>query len=286
MKWFVLLALAATTLASSHEAQNKHACESKSAFTECARAGTQKYQDQRIAIADGYQRIGRDFPAMGEHWINTTLLFDGKLDAAHPEVLTYITVGGRARLLGVAYAVPLLPGESTPPWPSAEADWHDHFRTLDDETLVRQHDATHNHHASLPRISMLHAWIWLDNPDGVFATENWSIPYLRLSLVPPNPATPEASKAISMPVGGTDFFLMSIEAAAQLSRSDRKTILSAFQGTEGKVHAFLSSRAATAALTQEDLSYLSGLWTNMWTTINASVRRQTRLQLRDFVGKF
>ena len=65
--------------------------DSPAAFVEKARQATSKYQDQSVAILDGYRRIGRDFPAMGEHWIKIGLLFDGKFDAAHPEMLAYAT---------------------------------------------------------------------------------------------------------------------------------------------------------------------------------------------------
>ena len=55
-------------------------------FIESARLATAKYQDRSVAIGEGYRQIGSDFPAMGEHWINIGLLFDGKIDAAHPEM--------------------------------------------------------------------------------------------------------------------------------------------------------------------------------------------------------
>ena len=259
-------------------AQDARPCDTAAAFLNCARAGTRKYQDQAVAIVDGYQRIGRDFPAMGEHWVNTGLLFDGKLDAVHPEVLTYITVSGRPQLLGIAYALPLLAGESVPHWPFGGAAWHDHFRTLDDETFLPLHHAGRDDVS--PRISMLHAWIWLDNSEGIFAPDNWAIPYLRLSLDPPNPPPVAASKAISMITGGSDYFLTSIEAAAGLTASDRKTIQSAFRRTEARVRMFLSGRSVGPTLTPEDLDQLSTLWTNMWAAIDASVSKQTHLQLQ------
>src|SRR5436309_12614976 len=74
--------------------------DTEAAFLERARSATAKYQDQSIAILEGYRRIGRDFPAMGEHWIRLDLVFDGKIgkiEAEHPELLTYITVNGKAK---------------------------------------------------------------------------------------------------------------------------------------------------------------------------------------------
>ena len=59
------------------------------------REATAKYHDHDVAVADGYRRIGGDFPAMGEHWIQIGLLFGGRRDPARPEFLTYVTVAGR-----------------------------------------------------------------------------------------------------------------------------------------------------------------------------------------------
>jgi hypothetical protein len=176
---------------------------SVAAFIETARAATTKYQDRSVAIAEGYRQIGGDFPAMGEHWINIGLLFDGKFDPAHPEVLTYAVVSGKPQLLGVAYVLPLLQGESAPDWPVSKEAWHDHFRTLEDETVRPQHHAA-GHAGDAPRLTMLHAWIWLANPAGMFAADNWALPYLRLSINPPQVAPGTAAKALSLVSGGAE----------------------------------------------------------------------------------
>src|SRR6266508_1122781 len=128
------------------------------AFIESARVATAKYQDRSVAIAEGYRNIGSDFPAMGEHWIRIGLVFDSKFDPEYPEVLTYAVLSGKPQLLGVAYALPLLPGESAPDWPVGKEKWHDHFRTLEDETVLPHHHAA-GHAGDAPRLTMLHAWI-------------------------------------------------------------------------------------------------------------------------------
>ena len=52
------------------------------------------HSDQRVAVLDGYRRIGRDFPGMGEHRIRIGLIFDGRFDPSRPEVLNYVDVDG------------------------------------------------------------------------------------------------------------------------------------------------------------------------------------------------
>ena len=196
------------------------------AFLERARSGTGKYRDQSTAILEGYRRIGPDFPAMGEHWIRLDLLFDGKIQAEQPEILTYISVGGKARLTGVAYALPLLPGESPPDLPAPKEAWHDHFRTIEDETHLPLHHPPAA--GDEPRITMLHVWLWLPNPDGLFATDNWTIPYARLGSTRPEYAPPSAAAALSLMTGGVEHFSAVVNKIAAPTTKQRAKINAAF----------------------------------------------------------
>jgi hypothetical protein len=159
--------------------------QSPTSFIECARAATARFQDREAAIREGYRKIGRDFPAMGEHWIRVALLFDGRFDATRPEVLNYIVVDGKPKLLGVGYALPLLAGERPPEGPAGVHAWHDHSRTIEEETVVPHHH-THGSAGNGARIAMMHAWIWSANPEGAFAADNWALPFIRLGLNPPD----------------------------------------------------------------------------------------------------
>jgi hypothetical protein len=251
--------------------------ESPAAFIEQARQATRVYQDQTAAILDGYRRIGRDFPAMGEHWIKIGLLFDGKIDAAHPEVLAYATVSGKPRLLGLAYVLPLLQGESAPDYPAGREAWHAHFRTLDDETFLAQdHSTSHGEHG--PRLAMLHAWIWAPNPEGMFAADNWNIPYLRLGITPPAEASNAAAKALSLATGGAEYFLMAVDAAASPTPGERGAIEGALLRSRRAVEELLRDRPGTA-LSSSDVRKLSDLWNQLWITIDASVGMETRHRL-------
>jgi hypothetical protein len=60
-----------------------------------------------------------------------------------------------------------------------------------------------------PRIAVLHAWLWLENPAGLFATDNWALPWHRLDIAPPTgsgEATPTGLVA-ALATGGRDYFL-------------------------------------------------------------------------------
>ena len=248
---------------------------SEAAFIESAREATAKYQDRAVAIAAGYRQIGSDFPGMGEHWISIGLLFDGKLDPAQPEVLTYVSVSGKPRLLGVAYMLPLLAGESAPDWPAGKEKWHDHFRTLEDETALPQHHAS-GHGGDAPRMTMLHAWIWLANPAGMFAADNWAVPYFRLGIKPAENAPDAAAKALALVTGGAKHFLASIHAAVPLTSTERKKVDAAFARSCIAVEALIPG-PSTAAPTPADLS---AVWTRLWKEIDSSVGSRARRSLQ------
>ena len=222
-------------------------------FLERARSATAKYQDQSTAILEGYRRIGRDFPAMGEHWIRLDLLFDGRIDAEHPEVLTYVQVEGKAKLTGIAYAVPLLPGESPPDLPAPKDAWHDHYRTIEDETIRPLHHLPATA-SSVPRIAMLHAWIWAPNPDGVFAADNWAIPYIRAGLMLPEHEPRAAALALSLLTGSVEYFTATVDAVASPTREQRVAVDAAFA----------SARSAVERNVRENrIDALSDIWSEL-----------------------
>jgi hypothetical protein len=261
----ILVVLTCTRAASAQEVPSACAAQddagSVSSFVDCARAATERYHDQANATLDGYRVIGRDFPAMGEHWINVSLLFDGRFDAAHPEVLTYTVVAGVPRLLGVAYALPLLAGEAPPDWPPGADAWHDHARTIEQETVLSQHDG-HDHRIDTARIAMMHAWIWTENPAGMFAADNWTIPFLRVGLAMPVDSPPAAAKAISLVVGGLEYVSTMIDVSGAMPTSERRAVAEMVSDSQTAVRTILAARSGSP-LTSEDVEALVAIWSSL-----------------------
>ena len=256
---------------------------STAAFIECARAATDKYHDQAAAILDGYRRIGRDFPAMGEHWIRVGLVFDGQFDASRPEILSYVRVNGTPQLLGVAYAVPLLRGEQPPDGPGGPDACHDHSRTVEDETLLPLHHM-HGTAQGGARLAMMHAWIWSPNPDGMFAADNWAIPYIRLGLTPPPAANPSVAKALSFATGGRDYFELAIDVAARSTVIEKQRVKVAMDRAQAETESIVRDSPRDALGTVHS-ARLAAVWTAMWSAVDdalgAEARdRVTRLPLR------
>ena len=78
-------------------------------LVQAVRDATARYRDVSQAEADGYMPVlgcvsGPDMGAMGMHYLKASLLGDGMVDVAHPELLVYEpTHGGGARLVAVEY---------------------------------------------------------------------------------------------------------------------------------------------------------------------------------------
>jgi hypothetical protein len=234
---------------------------SGSRFSECARVAAEKYQDRTKAIADGYRPIGRDFPAMGEHWIRVSLLFDGSVDPRRPEVLNYVLVNGQPKLVGLGFATPLLAGEPAPESPAGRAAWHDHTRTIEDETVHPHVDGGHANHDGDPgpRVAMLHTWLWAPNPDGVFAVDNWSLAFVRLGLTVPANFPQDAAKALSLLTGGDAFFEELFMAESRPIPRDRALVKSTLLQARRKVEN-AAGRGRSTDLNTDDLSTLDAIW--------------------------
>jgi hypothetical protein len=246
-------------------------------FIECARAGTERYRDQTAAVLDGYRRIGRDFPAMGEHWIRVGLVFDGRVDVSKPEVLSYVLVSGRPQLVGVAYAVPLLRGEAPPDGPAGPDAWHDHSRTVEDETVLPLHHTSGSVQDGA-RLSMMHAWIWSMNPEGTFAADNWAIPFIRLGLTPHPTSSASVAKALSFATGGRDYFELAIETAARSTAIETARVKAAMDRAQEEVQSIVRDiRGATLGRPQSDR--LETLWTDMWNAIDGALSAEARARV-------
>ena len=72
-----------------------------------ARAATARYHDVNEALADGYIDMGVN-PGEGSaiEFVNFDII-DCTLDAEQPEALRYVLSGGRLRLIGVEYVIPM-----------------------------------------------------------------------------------------------------------------------------------------------------------------------------------
>ena len=123
-----------------------------------ARAGSAKYHNIAQAEAASYVDIHVFVPGQGFHYLNFGLL-DATFEADKPEILVYARVPHEncLQLVAVEYAVPISLSPDGPP---------EGF-TGGDDVWDRNEEFG---------LWTLHAWVWLQNPDGVFAEVNPRVP--------------------------------------------------------------------------------------------------------------
>lgn len=240
--------------------------EEQCEFLHSSRRATERYHSTSSAMADGFRPVGADAPAMGRHWFNMTRLFDGRIDAERPEILTYAVVDGRETLVGLGFAYIVSPmGGTTPPKnPFDMASWHMHSGTVDLESHRIDHvgGGLHGPAAShgrdpAPGVSLLHAWVWVDNPVGLLEPNNWSLPYFRLGLSRPAAATSDTDRAVSLASSGAEFF---IEHAELLGEPDsRPAVTAALRDAATEVGEWWRGRPP-GPLTPDEVEWLGNLW--------------------------
>lgn len=124
-----------------------------------ARQATEKYHDVEQALADGYVKRGYG-PGEGFHYVKAGLI-DCTFEIDHPEALLYIPSGEGMRLVGVEYSVPSSCTATAPEGFAGDSDeWEANAEGRNAWALI--------------------AWLWLGNPNGVFAEP----PHPQIPLAP------------------------------------------------------------------------------------------------------
>lgn len=240
-----------------------------------ARAGTARFHDPTSALVAGYRPIGPETPAMGQHWLNPTLLVEGRLDPASPQVLEYATVAGQRTLVGVAYAIPLRPSEAPPDQPLPRHRWHTHSGVVDEESLANRHGGSGSGQGD--RVAVLHAWIWLENPAGPFAAENWALPYVRLGLAPPREAaaaTMLAAQALTLATGRADFSEVAMRLGVRPDSARVEALVRLLSASSDSVIEWRRRRVSTDSLSAIEAAWLTGLWNRLAEAFGARERHR------------
>ncbi|HLJ87646.1 MAG TPA: hypothetical protein VKZ53_12550 [Candidatus Angelobacter sp.] len=150
---------------------------------ERAKQATAKYQDVHVAEADGYQPVGPDIPGMGVHYVLT--MEPNGFELEKPPILLYEKSPGAPggySLVGVSYLWNAPEGPDgqplNPPFPKSLASWHRHENVCVLAHLANPHGLSEKQCRDqggrfIAKTQWLvHAWIWKDNPSGVFSPEN------------------------------------------------------------------------------------------------------------------
>ncbi len=230
-----------------------------------AREQTRVYQDVDKAVLAGYRPVGPHSPTMGQHWINPAWLFPAVPDPAKPGILSYLTIGNRKMLVGVAYAAPAVDGVMQPNTLAEARHWHVHAGKVLDEGFFLEHentDAGSGHQHNVSGIGVLHLWIWTDNPDGLFAANNWTLPYMATGIDPSSYTSRDAARALATASAGSPFLLEQMRRVGSLSEADVRLLEQELTRTARNVKEIIQKpRDANDRQTSE---LVAAAWRSMW----------------------
>ena len=148
------------------------------------RAATEKFRDVDVALKAGYRQVTEQVPNMGAHFVHPILSLDGKFDPTRPEILLYVRDDdGEWELVGTSFVQALhLAGFDHPEAFAGPLDnWHVHYELCTGPTFnsrsATQAECRRDGGVWVPAYGwMIHAWVWVDNPLGVFTMWNPNIP--------------------------------------------------------------------------------------------------------------
>lgn len=205
---------------------------------ERVRQATARFRDIEVARREGYRLFGAEGALMGEHWYHPDLV-RRPLDLERPSTLQYATIDGRKVLVGVAYTSYRRPDE---PLPEGFAGGDDQWHTHDVTRLARAATAERPLLRSIVErrirrgrvgagdgrtmLTMVHAWIWSENPDGLFAQQHRALPYLRAGL--PASHALDGSEAAALGVS----LIVAEGCAQEVRRTDKLAGLSRRQARD------------------------------------------------------
>jgi len=226
-----------------------------------------RFADRRVASANGYRRIGPDFPGMGEHWLNAGVLLAGTVDAEHPALLIYADLHGAPTLLGVGFVATTRADEAlhgAPGWPDA---WHEHSGLLSDESGVSPGTKA----PSDTHVWVLHVWTRLANTGGRFAADNWALPFERAGLRAPSSLDVDAARALSLLSGG-DVYLRDLLSDARLrTEANAGQVDSVLTRTRTRVGRIASTSAPSRTLSADALAALRDEWSSLERSLGATL---------------
>lgn len=260
---------AANRPVSMHSVDTGHGDPRTDQFLARARAGTGRYQKQEVAIADGYKPVGVEFPAMGTHWVHLGRVLEDSLIPERPSVLIYVDVAGHPQLAGVAYSDLRDAGEAPPAFP-APGGWHEHNGTVAEESFPLAHAMTHEMSSSRSeaepemRLAVLHAWLWAPNPDGVFVTNNWSLPALRLGISASSSTPREALQALALATDEDGYLLLTLRTGLGLTLSEEQAAATAIAAQRARASQLVAFLRPGSQLNPAASARLVTQWADTW----------------------
>jgi hypothetical protein len=157
--YFIMLFLVAASMSLSCDNDDDKKVELWQPEIDRLRAAITPYDFIEHAGHDGYNTEVTGYRThMGFHYLNASLL-DDKFEVEKPELLLYVPDGNKLKFVAVEYAVPIEDLNNPPPAPEG-------FQGDADVWEINTEF----------KLWTLHVWVKLENPDGLFAPHNMTLP--------------------------------------------------------------------------------------------------------------
>jgi hypothetical protein len=162
---FIAVVVGLATLLTTGSTAFQQGSSNPQTLVDVVREATAQFLDPEVAMAAGYVPkpfcvSGPNEGAMGVHFVNPSLVPDGKLDPQSPETLVYESKNGQLRLVAAEFVV-------------FRADWEAQGNKQPPMVLgqLLNFIAAPNRFG-FPDFYELHVWAWKDNPFGMFVDWN------------------------------------------------------------------------------------------------------------------
>ena len=162
----MMFALPSSARAQNHSHAGASSNRNLNALVQAVREATERFKDVDAAENEDYHLLfgcvtDDDKGAMGLHWVNLPLVFDGgELDPTRPEIILYEPLpSGRIRITGADFLV-------------IAKDWDDAHPGNPPQLMGQLfHRFESPNRFGLPAFYTLHVWAWKESPSGTFV--NW-----------------------------------------------------------------------------------------------------------------
>jgi len=107
----------------------------------------------------------------------------------------------------------------------------------------------------------------VENPAGIFNQDNWSLPFLRLGLVPPDSISPQCGKALHLMGDGVAYYLELIRIAGEPSVEEMAAFTEVLESRRSEVEHVVRRENGSYGWPEEGDARLSQIWSRLWDEI-------------------
>ena len=119
---------------------------------------------------------------------------------------------------------------------------------------------------------MFHAWLWMENPDGVLAQNNWALPFAKAGLEVPDMVEPSLARAVSLWGSGSEYYQALLLRASSAEGEDRRVIVTAVERASAAVEGELGAGPQEGA---EWSRRVAAHWHGLWDRLEADLSRES-----------